>query len=69
MNLSTKKTSPTSIAPMTRRHLPVLPETAGHLLPPEMRIAVAAAVAVVDADRVVAEDRAVAEAQAADVNL
>ena len=59
MNPSTRRTSPTSIAPMTHQYLPVLELTEAQ---PEMRIAVAAVVVVADADRV---GRAVAEARAA----
>src|ERR1700753_1360171 len=59
MNPSTKRTSPTSIAPMTRRCLRAL-EVPGVRL--EMQIAVVVAVAAADVDP------AVAEARAADVS-
>src|SRR6202789_2778721 len=57
MNPSTRRTSPTSIAPMTRRHLRALHKTEAQ---PEMQIAAAAVVAAVDVDPAVVEARAAA---------
>lgn len=57
MNPSTRRTSPTSIAPMTRRYLLALHKTEAQ---PEMRIAAAAVVAAVDVDPAVAGARAAA---------
>ena len=57
MNRLTRRTSPTSTAPMMRRYLLVLHAT-GARAQPEMQIVVVAAVAVVDADRAAAGARA-----------